>query len=118
MLGDALARPLKAHVKEYIADRFEVSQDAPADAFDRISQHFATRGGERFGQAFSYVQEVRDGTRSFTNITKCFFNDFFRANGAPEVTPIFCALDSVWAAEVADARYGVRFERPTTLALG
>jgi hypothetical protein len=118
LLQDALAQPLKANIKEYVAERFAVSQDAPSDAFDRVSQHFATRGKERFGQAFEYVHDVRDAARSFTKITKCFFNDFFRANDAPEVTPIFCALDFVWAEELADVRYALRFERPTTLAAG
>jgi L-2-amino-thiazoline-4-carboxylic acid hydrolase-like protein len=118
LLQDALAQPLKTNIKEYVAERFAVSQDAPSDAFDRVSQHFTTRGEERFGQAFEYVQDVQDATRSFTKITKCFFNDFFRANDAPEVTPIFCALDFVWADELADVRYALRFERPTTLAAG
>lgn len=118
ILQDALAQPLKTNIKEYLAERFAISQDAPSDAFDRVSQHFATRGEERFGRAFEYVQDVQDATRSFTKITKCFFNDFFRANDAPEITPVFCAADFVWADELADVRYALRFERPTTLAAG
>jgi hypothetical protein len=66
----------------------------------------------------TYVQEVQDRTRSFINIQQCFFNDFFRANGAPEVTPIFCAMDYLWAEELEQPHYGVRFDRPTTLAQG
>ena len=70
------------------------------------------------GSTIRYVQDVQDAERSFTNIHRCFYNDFFRANGAPEVTPIFCAMDYLWAEELEKPQYGVRFERPTTLARG
>ena len=53
-----------------------------------------------------------------TRINKCLFNDFFRQHGAPELTSIFCALDSMWIDELHQPKYGVRFERPTTLAGG
>jgi hypothetical protein len=41
--------------------------------------------------------------------------------GAPRLltmTPLFCALDKVWAEALEQPQYGVRFERPTTLARG
>jgi hypothetical protein len=118
ILQSAMTGPLKAGIKAYIADRFGISQDAPEAAFEHVAETFQARGEERFGQAFTYVADVRNDKHSFTNVTKCFFNDFFRANGAPEVTPVFCAMDAVWAEEMDDPRYGVRFERPTTLAAG
>ena len=64
------------------------------------------------------MEDVRDDSRTFVNIERCLFNEFFRRNGAPEVIPILCALDNIWADELARPRYGVRFERPTTLARG
>jgi hypothetical protein len=118
ILRNAMAAPFKERLTAYIADRFGISQEAPQDAFNRVAENFKARGEARFGGSFTYVQEVQDETRSFTNIHKCLFNDFFRANGAAEVTPIFCAMDNLWVEELKKPRYGVRFERPTTLARG
>jgi len=118
ILRNAMAAPFKERLTGYIADRFGISQDAPEEAFNRIAENFKTRGEERFGKAYTYVQEVQDEGRSFVNIQKCFFDDFFRANGMSEVTPIFCAMDNLWAEELEKPQYGVRFERPTTLARG
>jgi L-2-amino-thiazoline-4-carboxylic acid hydrolase len=118
ILRDAMTEPFREKMSGYLLNRFGISQDAPAQAFDRISENFKTRGEERFGKAFLYVQDVQDANRSFTNIRRCFFNDFFRANGAAEVTRIFCALDNVWVDSLHETRYGVRFDRPTNLAQG
>jgi hypothetical protein len=118
MLRYAITVPFAGRLSAYIADRFGISQDAPEEAFTRIAENFKARGEKSFGQAYTYVQEVQDEGRSFVNIQKCFFNDFFRANGMPEVTPIFCAMDNLWAEELEKPCYGVRFERPTTLAQG
>jgi len=118
ILRNAMAAPFKERLTGYIADRFGISQDAPEEAFNRIAENFKARGEERFGKAYTYVQEVEDEWRSFVNIQKCFFDNFFRANGMPEVTPIFCAMDNLWAEELEKPKYGVRFERPTTLARG
>lgn len=51
--------------------------------------------------AFRYVDDVRDERRLFVNMT-----------------PILCALDTVWADDLHRPAYRVRFERPTTLANG
>jgi len=118
ILRNAMAAPFKERLTGYIADRFGISQDAPEEAFNRITENFKARGEERFGKAYTYVQEVEDEGRSFVNIQKCFFDDFFRANGMPEMTPIFCAMDNLWAEELEKPKYGVRFECPTTLARG
>ena len=42
------------------------------------------------------------------------------ARSRPEVehSVVCCAMDYVWAEELAHPRYHVRFERPTTLAVG
>lgn len=118
ILRNAMVAPFKERVSAYLADRFGISQGTPGEAFSRIAENFIARGEERFGRSYTYVQEVQDGTRSFINIRKCLFNDFFRANGAPEVTPICCAIDDLWAEELEKPQYGVRFDRPTTLARG
>ncbi len=118
VLMEATRQPFTRHIAAYLDDRFGISPDAPEEAFDRISGTFKARGEERFGVTFTYVLEVQEQDRSHINVTKCFFNDFFAANGAPEVTPVLCTMDAVWAEETEHPRYGVHFERPTTLAAG
>lgn len=70
------------------------------------------------GQGFRYVGYVRDDGRVFVNIERCSFNEFFRRNGAPELTAVMCAFDTVRAEELSNPEYGLRFERPTTLGWG
>lgn len=118
VLRDAMVEPFKEKMSDYLLNRFGISQDAPKEAFARIAENFKARGEERFGKAFVYVQDVQDANRTFTNIHQCFFNDFFRVNGSPEVTSIFCALDSVWVEALHDGDYEVRFARPTMLSQG
>jgi hypothetical protein len=118
ILQVVLSRKFKKHMHVYLEHRFGITQDAPEDAFDRIAQNYKLCGEQLFGPGFAYVQAVQDSTRSFTHINKCLFNDFFRAHGAPELTSIFCTLDSVWIDELHRPPYRVRFERPTTLARG
>lgn len=115
---DAMAAPFREGIAGYLEGRFGISNDAPKDAFLRISENFKKRGEERFGSTFRYASAVSDSRRNFVNIERCFFNDFFRANQAREVTTLFCALDKVWAEALEQGPYGVRFERPTTLANG
>jgi L-2-amino-thiazoline-4-carboxylic acid hydrolase-like protein len=116
VLQSAMTRPFTAGIHAFLRDRFSISQDAPEEAFERIAETFQSRGQERFGRAFRFVPDGRDEAQSCTIITKCLFNDFFRANDAVELTAVCCAMDYVWAEELAHPRYRVRFERPTTLA--
>ena len=118
ILREALTRPLQGQITSYIQARFGISQDAPQEAFHHVSENFKSRGELSFGRSFRYVDAIHDDRRAFVNIERCLFNEFFRRNGAPEITPILCALDNVWADELSKPRYGVRFERPTTLAKG
>ena len=117
-IHSVLSRQFRRHAPAYLEDRFGITQDAPGEAFARIAENYQPRGQRLFGAGFSYVQAVQTAERSDTHIRKCLFNDFFRAHGAAELTPIFCALDSIWVDELHKPRYGVRFARPTTLAAG
>ncbi len=116
ILRKAMAGVMKE--RSTLADRFGISQDAPEEALARIAENCKRRGEEQYGQGWTFVQDVQDEMHSFINIEKCFFNDFFRANDAPEMTPLFCAMDSLWSDELEQPRYGVHFARPTTLAQG
>jgi hypothetical protein len=118
LLRNALTGPLRAQISSYIQLRFGISQDAREEAFRRASENFRSRGQERFGRGFRYVDDVRDDGHVFVNIESCLFNEFFRRNGAPELMVVMCAFDSVWADELNKPEYGVRFERPTTIGQG
>jgi hypothetical protein len=118
LFREALEGPFRQQIANYMENRFGISESAPEEAFARIAENFQKRGEQRFGLAFRYAADIRDSGRNFVNIERCFFNDFFRANHAPEVTSLFCALDKVWANALEQPRYRVRFERPTTLADG
>jgi hypothetical protein len=118
LLQSLLSRQFRRNIHAYLAERFGISQEAPGEAFDRIATNYKDRGERIFGPEFVYVQVVQDSTRSFTHIKRCFFNDFFRAHGAPELTSIFCTLDAIWIDELHQPQYNVRFERPSTLARG
>jgi len=118
LLGGIMTGELKGRLVQYLADRFGIIQESPERAFEMIRRNFLRLGQERFGLAWSYEQDVLDDDRCFVNVSKCFFHDFFGANGATELTPLFCALDDVWAEELNRPGYGVRFERPEILAQG
>lgn len=118
VLRTSLTARLQRNIASYIADRFDIRSDQPGDAFAKIARNFKTRGEERFGRAFVYEQEVREPERSFINVRRCFFNDYFREQGTPELTPILCELDNIWAEELQKPQYRLRFQRPSTLATG
>ncbi len=117
-LQAALSRPYRWQIKAYMEEHFGISQDAPEEAFDRISREFKVRGERLYGPGWTYVQAVQDHRQSHFHITKCLFNDFCRTHGAPELTALFCALDGVWIEELHQGPYKTHVERPTTLAAG
>ena len=49
-------------------------------------------------------------------IQRCFFNDFLRGNQAPELIPVFCACDNIWADEIKKEKHGVTFQRASLLS--
>jgi hypothetical protein len=118
VLQDAVVAPRMATVREWLAERMGVDASAPDEAFAATSANFKARGDRVFGKAYAYEQEVEDEDRNFVNVTRCFFNDFFRRNEAPELTRLCCALDMLWADELNEGAYNVSFERPATLAEG
>jgi hypothetical protein len=72
-----------------------------------------------YGKAFEFERVTDDRqTYYFSHIKRCGYHDFFVAHGAPELTPIFCAYDDVWGDFFKTDKYGVRFDRPTTIGNG
>ena len=103
-------------LEAYLLKRFGISPGSPEEAWNQVCVNFKKRGEEQFGNAWTYEQGIKDHKRCFVNVRKCGFADFFLDNGAPEVLNLLCVLDYVWADALED--FGIRFERPTTLAEG
>ena len=118
LLRDSLAEFFRPRIRAYLHQRFEVDPAHPGQAFQKVAANFIANGQSGFGAGFTYEQEVQSGRESFINITHCFFLNFFRANGAPELTPVLCAMDAVWADELNSGPYNVSFERPTLMSSG
>ncbi len=118
VLRDALLTPRMATVREWLGERMGVDPEWPEGAYAATQANFKARGGRVFGKAYTYEQEVKDETRNFVNVTSCFFNDFFHRNETPQLTQLCCALDMLWADELNEGAYNVRFERPATMARG
>ena len=77
LIEGVLSRQFRKRIHSYMSDRFGISHDRPQDAFDRISQNYATRGESLFGSHFTYLQVIQNQRESHTHITRCLFNDFF-----------------------------------------
>jgi hypothetical protein len=118
LLRETMTELFRPRIHEYIHQRFDVDPERPGEAFERVAANFLARGRSGFGAGFTYEQEVQTERQSFVNVTHCLFLDFFRANGAPELTPVLCAMDAVWADEFDRGPYDISFERPTLMSRG
>jgi hypothetical protein len=118
VIDRAITGPFQAKVREFLAQKFGITEENAEEAWDRFVVGFKEKAERTWGPGFTYAQEIREPRRQFVNVTRCIFNDFFRRNGAPELTPLLCAYDRVWADELGKPPYGIGFERPTTLAKG
>jgi len=73
-----------------------------------------------FGSSFDIVQEseVDSNNKLVVHqmiVRRCLYRDFFVAEGYPQVTRLFCALDRSYFGEVNEKRHGVRFTLSQTL---
>jgi hypothetical protein len=100
----------------FLLERFGISSDAPEEAWGKLCTNLMRQGEKQYGRSWCYEQGIRDKKRYFVNITKCGFADFFLENGAREVLYLLCAVDYIWGDALE--KYGIRFERPTTLSEG
>jgi len=72
-----LSYRFRKHTQAYLEERFGITQDEPEKAFECIAQNFKARGEQLFGPGWIYVEGIQDSNHSFTDIHRCFFNDFF-----------------------------------------
>lgn len=101
----------------FLLEHYGISPDSPDEAWDQICKNYIKRGKERYGSDWVVPEQgIRDQRRCFFNYHKCGFADFFLDNNAREVLYLLCATDYIWGDALE--KYGIRFERPTTLSEG
>lgn len=90
----------------------------PGDTFRMLKRYTENQVPPRYGPTFAF-ETAEDTHDTFVQaVTRCFYNDYFRARGKPELIGAFCAFDRLWIDQIDEQRDGVRFERPCTLAGG
>lgn len=97
----------------------KLMQRASRDPFKSMASIASSKQAAVYGKGFTFEYD-KDGmqTYHFTMVKKCLYHEFFKANGAPELTALFCAVDDNWSDTMQDGKYGVRFDRPTTIGFG
>jgi hypothetical protein len=114
LLREALIGPFREMLSAGTAQMLDHAPD-PFLAMVELSR---AKQVNAFGAGFTF-ELARDDQQAFlVNVTRCFYHNFFLANGAPELTPIFCDFDAPWMTAIDPARHGFRFERPTTIGYG
>ena len=88
------------------------------DRFKTLSRYAERRVPPRYGDAFAFTTMESTKDTFVQGVSKCFYNDYFRQHGAPDLIQLFCAFDKLWIDEIKPSRDKVRFDRPTTLARG
>lgn len=114
LLRAAFVEPLRDTMRQGTAGWLDHAPD-PYAALVGVSK---ARERHFFGQAFTFERPRDDDRAYFLDVARCLWHSFFVAEGAPELTPIFCAFDANWIDAIDPDRHGVRFSRPTTLGHG
>ncbi|WP_369795169.1 L-2-amino-thiazoline-4-carboxylic acid hydrolase [Halioglobus sp. HI00S01] len=71
-----------------------------------------------YGRVFAF-EEQRIGENTYTmRVTKCFYHEFFKAQGEPHLTQLFCEWDRNWIEPISVRKHRVRFTRLETIASG
>jgi hypothetical protein len=118
VLVEALKLPFRGRMLQVIRERWELDPSNPDDAMVSIRRNFTTKAKARFGPTFEYAEQPGDESTHEVWVTRCFFNDFFRDRGAPELTSLFCVWDSIWSDALNASSYNATFDRPQTMAEG
>jgi hypothetical protein len=114
LLTRAFVEPMQPFV--YAATR--AALDGAADPFATMVGVSKDRERDVFGVGFGFSHPDDDRDRYTAEVTRCYYHDVLSANGAGQLTPIFCAFDSNWINAIEAERDGLEFERPTTIGTG
>lgn len=88
------------------------------DPFKTMVKISKTKQAAYYGRSFIHQAHQDDARAYVMHVSKCFYFDFFKAQGAVELMPMFCAKDNNWSDAIDPAKLGFQFNRPTTLGTG
>jgi hypothetical protein len=117
-LREALANAYSAPFRQFVLASTRHLLDSAEDPFAAIVGFSKQREGSFFGPSFTFDHRQDDRFAYLVDVRRCVWHAFFVANGAPELTPVFCRFDADWIDAIDPAVHGFRFERPTTLGYG
>jgi L-2-amino-thiazoline-4-carboxylic acid hydrolase-like protein len=113
-LRQAFVEPLEPFVRH--ATRSVL--DEATDPFAAIVLLTKDREQQAFGTGFVFTHPEDDDDQYTAQVERCYYHDVLKANGAEQLTPIFCAFDSNWIDAIDTDCDEFQFERPTTIGTG
>jgi hypothetical protein len=114
LIREAFVWPLRDSIRTGTALMLDHAPD-PFQAMRAVSK---ARELHFFGAGFTFERSRDDDRAYYADVTRCLWHSFFVANGAPELTPIFCEFDTNWIEAIDPARHALQFSRATTLGNG
>ncbi len=118
VLTEAVGEAMGSDMKTYLYNRFRITQDAPGEAFEMVCENFKKIGEDQFGRSFVYEKEVQTESNCSFAVRKCFFDEFFRDKGVPELMPVCCVQDNFWMDELNKPEYGLTVTRSSLMSEG
>ena len=113
-----LARAFVEPMEPYVRAATRAALDTATDPFAAMTGISKDREHDAFGAGFDFSHPDDDHDRYTAEVTRCYYHDTLAANGAAQLTPIFCAFDANWINAIDPDRDGLQFERPTTIGTG
>ena len=110
----AFLEPGKQMDVEGFTGKFKSSADPYADMVALAKE----KEESTYGKTFVFEHEKDDGEAFYQNVTRCFYHDFFNANGVPHLTLIFCSYDFIWMDIFKSGEFGFTVQRPATMGEG
>jgi hypothetical protein len=114
LLRRAFIEPFREVVKFGTAQML----DHAPNPFQALVATSKTRELYFFGKSFSFERPRDDERAYYCDVTRCLWHSFFVAEGAPQLTPIFCEFDANWIDAIDPVQHGLQFVRATTLGYG
>jgi hypothetical protein len=92
--------------------------DRAKDCFAYIVASSRRQEVSFFGRGFGFYRPVDSDKAYHLRVRKCFYLDFFRKIGFPELMAVACEWDLIsWSKGIDPVRHGISFSRPLTLGL-
>lgn len=113
-LREAFVQPMERFVREATRSLL----DGAGDPFVAMVKLTREREEQAFGAGFVFGHPEDDESRYTAEVRRCFYHEVLKANGAANLTGVFCAFDSNWIDAIDPDRDGFEFERPTTIGSG